>query len=199
MNRTEQKQRTHEQILDAAARLFAERGYDAASVDAVMREAGLTHGGFYAHFDSKADLFAELIGHAIESRRATRERGLGSSEGSDWLGGTVDRYLSQSHRRSLAGGCPVAALASELARAPEPIRRSTEPALRRMHAELAKRFPTTVNGESERRAWALFALCVGGLTLSRAMASERVADEVLAACRAAAGRLIDEAENHDER
>ncbi len=199
MNRTEQKQRTHEQILDAAARLFAERGYDAASVDAVMREAGLTHGGFYAHFDSKADLFAELIGHAIESRRATRERGLGSREGPDWLGGVVDRYLSKSHRRSLAGGCPVAALASELARAPEPIRRSTEPALRRMHAELAERFPTTVNGEAERRAWALFALCVGGLTLSRAMASERVADEVLAACRAAAGRLIDEADDHDER
>lgn len=186
------KRQTRERILEAAGRVFAEQGYEGASVDRVMAEAGLTHGGFYAHFKNKADLFRQAMGHAVRSRASVRDRGLEGLTGERWLRGFAARYLSESHRRAVGGGCPVAALASELARKPASTRRSVEPALRAWRDELVERLEGAGAEASDAadRAWALQALCLGGLMLSRCMGRREEAEGVLAACRDAAERLV---------
>src|SRR3954468_3498661 len=98
-----------ERILQAAGRLFRERGFDGVSVAEVMQAAGLTHGGFYGHFKSKDDLIAESLAHALTPRGAAGD-----------FAGFVKGYLAPEHRDDFAGGCPTAGLAAESIRqAPE--------------------------------------------------------------------------------
>src|SRR5215217_1833227 len=96
----EQMVENRHRILDAASRLFREKGFDAVSVAEVMKAAGLTHGGFYGHFRSKDDLIAHAIRHAEGSQSAT-----------DDIGAWIDAYLSTPHRDHPELGCPTAALA----------------------------------------------------------------------------------------
>src|SRR5687768_13299497 len=95
-----------QKILDAASRLFRERGFNDVSVAEVMEAAGLTHGGFYGHFKSKDDLIAQALAHALEQI---------TPDDPD-LPGFVANYLSSQHCADVAAGCPVAALGVETAR-----------------------------------------------------------------------------------
>ncbi|MEO1087794.1 MAG: TetR/AcrR family transcriptional regulator, partial [Acidobacteriota bacterium] len=109
----EHKAKTRKSILDAASRVFRRRGYQGGGVDAVMKEAGLTHGGFYAHFQNKEALLAETVLDAmLEARKRHRDWTAGTS-GATWLGRFLDHYLSDRHRRHSEHGCPVPALVSE--------------------------------------------------------------------------------------
>src|SRR5262249_43925239 len=98
------KQRTHEKILSAAWRLFRERGILGAGVDGVMRQAGLTAGGFYAHFRSKDDLLAQTLRRMLVEQRTRLIAGLEDRQGFDWLREVVRRYLSRSHRDDVPTG-----------------------------------------------------------------------------------------------
>src|SRR4029077_8886539 len=98
-----------QRIVDAASRLFRDKGFDGVGVDAIMEQAGLTHGGFYGHFASKEALAAEATGRAID-RSAAWQAGLAS------LKELVCGYLSPRHRRDGAKVCPVAARGSDCAR-----------------------------------------------------------------------------------
>src|SRR5215471_10539005 len=93
----------HQRIVDTAARLFREKGFDGVGVDEIMNGAGLTHGGFYGHFGSKEDLAAEAVARALESAAERQSRFKD-------LGDLVSDYLSDWHRADRANGCPVAAL-----------------------------------------------------------------------------------------
>jgi TetR/AcrR family transcriptional repressor of nem operon len=110
------REQSHERILDAAARAVCRDGYAGVGVAAVMKEAGLTHGGFYAHFESREALLAAAIAHAgaksIERMQA-RTRGM-VAKGVTPLRALVEGYLSEAHLNTLDQGCPVAALASEM-------------------------------------------------------------------------------------
>lgn len=159
---SERKQRTHERILVSAGRVFRRKGYAGAGVDAVMGEAGLTHGGFYAHFDGKEALFAETVTRALGRTVEIMEKEAGDREGVAWLRVAVRRYLSRPHLEAVEEGCPMPALVSELGRAGD----APGPGL-----------------EPDDRALATVALCVGGISMARAVKDPALADRILAACR----------------
>jgi TetR/AcrR family transcriptional repressor of nem operon len=173
--KTTKKRRTHDRIITAAGRIVRKNGLAAASVSRVMRGAGLTIGGFYAHFRSKRAMDAEVV-------QAT----LGGSA-TPW---SVDRYLTAAHRDHPEHGCAFPAMLSEVARADEPTRMALARAIDARAHELARAMPGRRGAAARQRALATLALCVGGLALARAMRGHPASDEVLAACRksAQAGR-----------
>jgi TetR/AcrR family transcriptional repressor of nem operon len=162
------KRRTHDRIIAAAGRIARKNGLAAASVSRVMHGAGLTIGGFYAHFRSKRAMDAEVV-------QAT----LGGSS-VPW---SVDRYLTAAHRDDAEHGCAFPAMLSEIARADEPTRMAMARAIDGRARELAKAIPGARGAAARQRALATLALCVGGLTLARAMRGDKTSDEVLVACR----------------
>lgn len=174
--------RHHEQIVDAAARLLRERGVEGTSVADLMQAAGLTHGGFYRHFESKEALVAEASEAAfagmLDSIEA-RFKKLGPVEG---LESYVGRYLSGQHVKGPGSGCPVAALGSEAAR--------VGPDVQKVFAErIGKQLDLLASGlegdASERRtkAMRLLATLVGAVVVARAVGDSRIGAEVLKACR----------------
>jgi TetR/AcrR family transcriptional repressor of nem operon len=162
------KRRTHDRIIAAAGRIARKNGLAAASVSRVMHGAGLTIGGFYAHFRSKRAMDAEVV-------QAT----LGDSS-VPWL---VDRYLTARHRDNTEHGCAFPAMLSEIARADEPTRMALARAIDARARELARSSPGRRGHAARQRALATLAICVGGLALARAMRGHKASDEVLAACR----------------
>jgi TetR/AcrR family transcriptional repressor of nem operon len=160
-------------IVAVAARLFAEKGFDAVGVDAIMDGAGLTHGGFYRHFRSKQDLAAEALAHglAVSAERLDQQGSL-----ADYVGS----YLSPSHRDHVADGCLIAALAGDVARQGNSVRdRLTE------HLPAALDRLTTCMTDDDpaaRRTQAIATLAgmVGALVLARAVSDPALSDEILA-------------------
>jgi len=162
------KRRTHDRIIASAGRIVRKDGLAAASVSRVMNGAGLTIGGFYAHFRSKRAMDAEVV-----------EATLGGSS-TPW---SIERYLSAEHRDDPGHGCAFPAMLSEIARADEPTRRAMARAIDARARELARANPGQRGASARQRAFATLALCVGGLALARAMRGHPASDEVLAACR----------------
>ena len=178
--KSEQKQQTRERILNAAGTVFRRMGYQAAGVDKVMAEAGLTAGGFYAHFRSKEALLAETIPYAARKNRPLLERGLENATGTEWVSTFVGRYLSMLHRNHPERGCPLPALLPEVGRADNAARLALEELLKDYADRFAARLPQDLPND---RALAVIALMVGGIALSRAVVDETLAERVLAACR----------------
>ena len=171
---TLKKRRTHDRIIASAGRIARKNGLAAASVSRVMRGAGLTIGGFYAHFRSKRAMDTEVV-------QAT----LGDSS----IPWSVDRYLTSAHRDNARHGCAFPAMLSEVARADEPTRMALARALDARARELAGPARGRRGAAARQRALATLALCVGGLALARAMRGHPVSDEVLTACRVWASSL----------
>jgi TetR/AcrR family transcriptional repressor of nem operon len=185
------KEQTRRRILDAAASVFRKRGYQAAGVDAVMHEAGLTAGAFYAHFDSKEALFAQTLPHALRHTRLFNGPGLDHLSGADWLRAVAAIYLSPAHRRTVEQGCPLPALLPEVARASGEAKQAVEEALLEVAGKIAARLPHREGGPADG-ALAVLALLVGGMTLARAVADESLGDRILAACRDLADKAAEQ-------
>ena len=175
------KEETRCRILDAAGRVFRRQGFG-AGVDAVMAEAGLTPGGFYAHFESKEALFVEVLIGSLRAARLLRGEGIEATAGPDLVRTVVAEYLSPGHRRAVERGCVMPPLLAELPRRGDEARREFQDLLGEFAAALGRHLPGD-QAEPEDEALALVALMVGGMTLSRAVADESLADRVLAACR----------------
>jgi len=179
--RTEKKQRTHEKILDVAARLFRERGVEGASVDDVMANAGLTRGGFYAHFRDKS----ALLGAAIEVAFVEARRNLlggDESRGAAWLERATGRYLNRRHLESPGFGCAIPALGGEVARSERSVRSSFTRNLSVLLGEMTERLDGSQSA-ARKRAIATMATWVGAMTMARAVNDPALADEILATCR----------------
>lgn len=170
----EQVQENRRRILEAAGRLFREKGFAAVTVAEVMEAAGLTHGGFYGHFASKEDLAAQALAQALAP--APREPGKAQD-----LAGFVAAYLSASHRDQPGSGCALAALGSEAARQPAPVRRAFTEGVEARLARMQEALP------DRDRAAALAAISqlVGAVMLARAVDDPALSDEILAAGRGA--------------
>ena len=177
------KQETRRKIVSAAARRFRERGYRAAGVDEVMKAAGLTPGGFYAHFPSKQALLAETLGLSLEQLRGTLLAGLDEASGAEWMRAVVGRYLSRSHRDQPAHGCSLPALAAEIGREGRRPRKALQGYLEQLVAELAPRTPPAPGLTAEDRVLATLGLMVGALLLSRAVEDEALSERLLRAAR----------------
>ena len=130
------KQKTRAKIVRAAGKVFRREGYHAAGVDKVMEEAGLTAGGFYAHFVSKEALLAATIEPTAAEVGGRRDKELESLAGRAWVEAFIERYLAPRHMRNTEGGCPLPALASEVARAGSPVKASFESVVLRFATRL---------------------------------------------------------------
>jgi TetR/AcrR family transcriptional repressor of nem operon len=162
------KEETRRKVVRAAAAAVRAKGPDGVGVAEIMAEAGLTHGGFYAHFPSKDALVAAAIEEAFaaSSRRFARMvEGMGAAQA---LTAFIDAYVSQAHRANPAGGCPIAALSSDLPRQGRPVREAYEGGVRRLIDRLAGWLPQ----DRRHLASSLLAEMAGAVSLSRAMSDD---------------------------
>lgn len=177
-------------IVESARRLFNRHGFENISVDQIMSGAGLTRGGFYSYFESKSDLYAEVLGCFFtdpEWRNCWEgvEVDLASTE----VGPQVVRaYLSRQHFEDVENSCPMVALPTDVSRSGEGAKRAFETVFQAMVSVLER--SAKANGRSRRAtAQATAALCVGGMVVARAINNREVADELRDACMAVALEL----------
>lgn len=177
----------------AAARLFRESGYDGVGVDAIMKEVGLTAGGFYAHFPSKRALFDEAFATALSAGQSTQAamaaKVVGADEG-EALSLMIKNYLSRQHRDQIAEGCPLPTLTPDVARGGDAARESYERQLQQYLKRLEALLPAKTANRRDA-AIALMAQCVGGLMLARAVKDQTLSDRILKACRQGALKIAE--------
>ena len=167
-----------ELIIDVAAKLFRERGFDGIGVADLMQPAGLTHGGFYGNFASKEALMAEACTRALEqSLEAMQKTVDGSRENA--LSAIAAAYLSPKHRDRPGEGCAIAALGAEAARHDSAVRGAFTQGVRSMVDELTVQLPGKSKQAKRERVLAILASMVGALVLSRAVDDAELSDEVL--------------------
>ncbi len=180
--KSEQKARSHATILASAARVLRERGIAGASVADVMRGAGLTVGGFYAHFASKEKLIDAVLRATSALTRDRLFANLDSKPAADRAEVVLKRYLSPAHRDDLAAGCPLPAVVGEVATTAPEQRAVLAEQLDDLVEQLAEHLPT--RPLRRQLALGLVAMMYGGLALSRAVRDQALSDEILKACRA---------------
>ena len=179
-------------IEQVSSRLFREQGFHGISVADLMGAAGLTHGGFYGHFESKDALAAIACARAFEESEARwRKRVNEAPDHAMALSSLIDAYLSTRNRNNAGTGCPVAALANDVAREPDdkPVRAAFHEGLEALVDILAEVQPDTDAGARRSAALAQMATLAGALILSRATQGTPLSNEILAATRA---RLLPE-------
>jgi TetR/AcrR family transcriptional regulator, transcriptional repressor for nem operon len=159
-------------------------------VDKVMEEAGLTAGGFYAHFDSKQVLLAEAIAHAGAESGERRAVWTGERSGREWAQAFLGGYLGKDHRRQIEEGCPLAALISDVPRADAAAKARFEAIVRELESKLASHVGGCGPADAKERALAAVALCVGGLGLARSVQDEAFAERIIRSCRKHAMEML---------
>ncbi len=185
--RPEQKEAARAAIVVAAGRRFRLSGQAGVGIDALAGETGQTSGAIYAHFRSKAEVFAAVVeaglGRLLNGIERTKVAG------GTWATAFAAGYLSRGHRRSIAEGCLLPGLSADVTRSPADVRQSYGRALDEAFGQLAGGCTGAVDKERHEKAIAVLALSVGGVLLSRAVPDDDLADEVLAACRKAAAEI----------
>jgi TetR/AcrR family transcriptional repressor of nem operon len=183
---TRERAAAHRQkVLDAAGTLFRQHGFDGIGVADIMKRAGLTHGGFYGHFDSKEDLAAESCARVL-GKQGWLERLAGAPNPS--LEAVVRGYLSPRHRDDPGHGCLLAALGSDVVRQPRSVRRAFTEGLRLRVDALRKLLPGGSAAARRERALATMAGLVGALVLARAVDDPKLSDEILETAAKTFGR-----------
>ena len=182
--KSEQKERTHENILEASARLLRTRGISGASVAEVMKGAGLTVGGFYAHFASKEALIDDTLRRTSAKLRERLFAKLDEKPEAERADTVLRRYLTPQHRDEASEGCPFPAVVGEVATTASEHRDALAEQIEASTRELGGMLPSTRSLSGRHHALALLALMYGGLSLARALRGTPLSDEVLKACRA---------------
>jgi len=188
MDGPSKKERTHERILESAARAIRRAGYDGASVAEIMKEAGLTHGGFYAHFPSRGALLVEAVDHAAD--RALEKLTKNEKAEPD-LAALVERYLSDQHVAASEDGCLLAALGSETRRQPAELRAVATRHVRKFVRAIEERLPKKrgrTEAEAHEEALAAISTLVGALILARVVDRPELSRAIRAAARKAVSR-----------
>jgi TetR/AcrR family transcriptional repressor of nem operon len=186
--RAERKERSHETILESAARLLRRRGIGGARVADVMKEAGLTVGGFYAHFASKEALVDAALRRTGAGIRGRLFAGLDEKPEADRVETVLGRYLSAAHRDRAEQGCALPAVVGEVTTTATEHRAALAEQVELLATGLAQAAPAHTRIPRRHLALGLVALMYGGLSLARALRGRELSDEVLKACRAV-GRL----------
>src|SRR5450432_4109635 len=177
-------------IIDSARKLFNRHGFESVSVQQIMACAKLTHGGFYSYFQSKSDLYAEVLGcFFTDPDWKNCWEGVEVDLLSGDVGPQVVRaYLSRQHFEDVENSCPMVALPTDVARSGESAKRAFETVFQAMVSVLER--SSVQNGRSRRTAaQATAALCVGGMVVARAMINRSAADELRDVCMTIALQL----------
>ena len=170
------KEVTHERIVETAARAIRRSGYDGTSVADIMKEAGLTHGGFYAHFASRDAMLAEAADRAGAEAVAMSTRIAAAAPPEQALQALLGAYLSRMHLEGIETGCPVAALGSEMPRQAPEVRRAATRRIKEMIDVIARQSPDWGQPGAHERALVTVATMVGTLVLARAVDDPKLAD-----------------------
>lgn len=178
----EQMAANRERILEVASALFRERGFESVTVAEVMKQAGMTHGGFYGHFASKEALAAEAAAHML-ARTTARWNGVLEKKGQDGLVSIIDAYLSKRHRDHPGAGCPLVALGVDVSRQAEPAKEAFAGQTLAMIQAICPFMPGETPEEKKEKAQAVLAQMVGAVVLARALGCAPLSEEILAAAR----------------
>jgi len=173
------KQATHERIVEAAARAIRRSGYDGTGVADIMKDAGLTHGGFYAHFRSREAMLAEAADRAGGESVAMMARIVAASPPRRALHAMMQAYLSKAHVEGVETGCATAALGSEMPRQAPEVRRAATRRIKEMIDLVARQSPDWGQPGAHERALVTVATMVGTLVLARAVDDPKLSDALL--------------------
>ncbi len=184
--RSAAKEASHERIVQAAARAIRRSGYDGTGVADIMKEAGLTHGAFYAHFQSREAMLAEAADRAGAESNAYAAQVIASAPPAQALQALMQTYLSREHLAAIETGCPIAALGSEMPRQSPEVRRAATLRIKEMIDLVARQSPDWGQPGAHERALVAVATMVGTLMLARAVDDPALSD---ALCSATLKRL----------
>ena len=175
---TRAKEATHDRIVDAAARAIRRSGYNGTGVADIMKDAGLTHGGFYAHFPSREAMLAEAADRAGSESVAVMERIAASSPPRRALRAMMQAYLSKEHVNGIETGCATAALGSEMPRQAPEVRRAATRRIKEMIDLIARQSPDWGQPGAHEHALFTAATLVGALVLARAVDDSKLSDDL---------------------
>jgi TetR/AcrR family transcriptional repressor of nem operon len=179
----EHKRETQRKILRSAARLFNRKGFAGVTIGEIMKGAGLTHGGFYRHFRSKAELYAEAIRYFLYKEAPEpwqRPPAASCDPNQPFARYVLDAYLSTDHLKDVGGSCPLIGLPGDAARSSRAVRA----AYREVAEQMVRLFNANLDGPNGRDlALVLVVLSVGGMVLARAIDDEALAGEFRKAAR----------------
>jgi TetR/AcrR family transcriptional repressor of nem operon len=175
------KEATHERIVQAAARAIRRSGYSGTGVADIMKDAGLTHGGFYAHFDSREAMLAEAADRAGAESVATLERIAAAAPPEKSLQTLLRAYLSKEHLESAESGCPMAALGSEMPRQAPEVRRAATRRIKEAIDLVARQLPEWGKPAAHEQALATLSTMVGAMVLARAVDDPKLSDALRSA------------------
>jgi TetR/AcrR family transcriptional repressor of nem operon len=183
MDSPSKKELTHDRIVGTAARVIRRAGFQGVGVADIMKEAGLTHGGFYAHFESRDALLVEALERAAKDggERLTKGARLRAGRGASPFRALVESYLGDGHLADAELGCPVAALVSEMPRQPLAVRQVAARRVRAMLTLVAESLSADV---SEEDVFAITSQLVGALQMARTLGDNREGRAFLAKSRA---------------
>jgi TetR/AcrR family transcriptional regulator, transcriptional repressor for nem operon len=170
------KEASHERIVDAAARAIRRSGYGGTAVADIMKDAGLTHGGFYAHFASREAMLAEAADRAGAESVAALTRVVAAAPPREALQALLRAYLSKAHVEGAETGCPLAALGSEMPRQAPEVRRAATRRIKEMIDLVGRQSPDWGQPGAHEHALVTVATMVGALLLARAVDDRRLSD-----------------------
>lgn len=178
------KEATRQRVLKVGSRALREKGPRDVAVAEVMRAAGLTHGGFYAHFKSKDAFLAETLTQIFAESSARARKLVEGLPPDHALATYIDFYVSKTHRDDPKGGCPIVALASELPRQSKKFQAAFDGGVKLLIMTLSKWMQAMGLEQTERLAASVLSAMSGAVTLSRAVSDQRLSDEMLDSARA---------------
>jgi TetR/AcrR family transcriptional repressor of nem operon len=178
------KEETHKALLKVAATHLRAKGPDRLSVASVMKSAGLTHGGFYAHFKSKDALLNETLAEIFGKSRRRVERLLEGLPPQHALATYIEFYVAATHRDDPANGCALTALSSDMPRQSKKFRAAYEAGVKSLAAFLAERMKAAGVVDAEQLAPSILAAMAGAVTMARTISDPELSDELLASTRA---------------
>lgn len=180
---TRSKEATHERIVEAGARAIRRCGYDGIGIADIMKQAGLTHGGFYAHFVSREAMLAELADRAGADAIATFLCIAAAAPAEQSLKALLRAYLSKEHMKNPEIGCPIAALGSEMPRQAPAVRRVITRRIKEMIDVVSRQSSDWGQPGAHEHALATTATMIGALVLARAVDEESLSESMLDAAR----------------
>ncbi len=194
----EHKAKTRASILAAASQMFRDHGFDGVGIEQIMAKAGLTRGGFYAHFASKADLFANVLDQEPAFTRMLRERQAPETADARTTKDAAQNaaldvlstYLDPDNIAYVTSTCPMVSLARDVDRGGAAARNALTNVTVQLTSLLTAGMSETKPDQCDSRALAVLALCVGGVTVARTAADPVLAQKMLQACETEARRLL---------
>lgn len=186
----EHKLKTRERVLIEGAKAIRAEGPHKIGVAAVMAKAGLTHGGFYAHFESKDDFVAAAIGQMFAEGRMRLDRSMEGRSIDRGLAAYIDFYLSGAHRDTRTTGCPLPFLSADAPRLPEPARERFAQGVADLTGRLTAALESLGRDHADETAASMLSELVGALALARAESDPARSDAILSRSRAALKRRL---------